>query len=84
MNKRKLLKLQVVNSYPSLWTGGSITIHGGQLECELYLHVVDGDGPVLMGRDWIKTLEFDEINSVEVSKSLHEVLEKHSSVLWDI
>ena len=62
----------------------AVKVNYGQLECELYLHVVDGDGPDLMGRDWNKalgvTLKFGEIYSAEESKSLHEILEKHSTI----
>ena len=62
----------------------AVKVNYGQLECELCVHVVDGDGPDLMGRDWIKalgvTLKLGEIHSVEESKSLHDVLEKHSTL----
>ena len=62
----------------------AVKVNYGQKECELYLHVVDGDGPNVMGRDWIKTVgvtfKLGEIHSVEESKSLHEILDKHSAI----
>ena len=51
----------------------------------MYLHVVDGDGPDLMRRDWIKalgvTLKLGDVHTVKESKSLHNVLDKHATVL---
>ena len=51
-------------------------------ECELLVHVVDGEGPDLLGRDWLRDLKvtLGEMHSLEESKSLQEVLEKHSSL----
>ena len=44
---------------------------------------IDGDGPDLMGRDWIKalgfTLKLGEIHFIEECKSLH-VVEKQSTL----
>ena len=55
-----------------------IKVNCGQQGCELYVQVVDGDGPDLMGKDWIKalgvTFKLADIHSVEDSNSLHEVL----------
>ena len=62
----------------------AVKVNYGQQECELCVHIVDGDGPDLMGRDWIKalgvTFKLGEIHSIEESKSLHDVLEKHSTL----
>ena len=46
----------------------AVKVNCGHQECELYLHVVDGDGPDLMGRDWIKalgvTLKLGDVHTV--------------------
>lgn len=60
----------------------SVVVNYGQQECDLYVQVVDGEGPDLMGRDWLRDLKVDigRIHSVEISQSLQDVLDKHSSV----
>ena len=56
----------------------------GQQERELYVQVVAGNGPDLMGRDWLSelkvTLKIGEVNTVEGGNSLQTVLERHSAV----
>ena len=66
----------------------AVKVNYSQLECELYLHVVDGDGPDLMGRDWIKalgvTLKLGEIHSAEESKSLLRSISLYLRRNWDV
>ena len=59
-----------------------------QQECELFVHVVNGEGPDLMGRDWLRNLKvtLGEIHALGDSSGLQEVLEKHSKLFamsWD-
>ena len=55
--------------------------YGGKKE-ELYLLVVEGNGPNLMGRDWLKhfRVSFGEVNSLDATPLLNEVLGRHSEV----
>ena len=34
-----------------------VVVKHRQQECELFVHVVDGEGPDLMGRDWLRDLK---------------------------
>ena len=34
-----------------------VVVGHGQQECELFVHVVDGEGPDLMGRNWLRDLK---------------------------
>ena len=49
---------------------------------ELQLPVVDGEGPDLMGREWIGHFKVNlgEINHLEHAQPLQEVLNKHAAV----
>ena len=67
---RRLLSLMVVNLSQSLDKKSIIVCWNMSCILYYYVHVVGGDGPDLMGRDWIKTLEV----------TLNNVLEKHSTV----
>ena len=51
-------------------------------ELELFVQVVDGKGPDLMGRDWLTQFEvaLRPVNSLESLPPLKEVLEKHAEV----
>ena len=76
------------------YTGESIEIVGaidvevefkGQLE-QLCLHVVKGDGPTLLGRDWLRKIKLDwkEMHSVHASPpDLESILTRHSAVFKD-
>jgi hypothetical protein len=59
--------------------------HNGQNQT-LPLIVTEGDGPSLIGRDWLSTLRLDwqMILAVEQNLSLKQVLDKHSSVFKDV
>lgn len=54
-------------------------------ELVLPIHVVQGGGPNLMGRDWLSQFQINlsELNLVEPSSPLGEVLDKHSEVFKD-
>ena len=63
---------------------GSVRVlveHNGQNQT-LPLIVTEGEGPSLIGRDWLATLHLDwqVILTVEQNLSLKQVLDKHSSV----
>ena len=76
------------------YTGESIEIVGaidvevefkGQLE-QLCLHVVKGDGPTLLGRDWLRKIKLDwkEMHSIHASPpDLESILARHSAVFKD-
>ena len=51
----------------------------------LPIHVVNGDGPNLMGRDWLSQFQINlkEVNLVEPNSPLGEVLDKYSEVFKD-
>ena len=44
------------------------------------MHVVDGEGPDLLGRDWLRDLKvtLGKIHALADCTALQEVLEKHS------
>ena len=46
------------------------------------MHVVDGEGPDLLGRDWLRDLKvtLGKIHALADSTALQEVLEKHSKL----
>ena len=58
--------------------------YGGK-ELVLPIHVVNGDGPNLMGRDWLSQFQINlnEVNLVEPNSPLGEVLDKYSEVFKD-
>ena len=64
-----------------------VVVNYGQQERELYVQVVDGEGPDLMGRDWMSelvvTLKLGDVHALEGESALHEVLDKHSSVFTE-
>ena len=57
----------------------------GSKELVLPIHVVNGDGPNLMGRDWLSQFQINlnEVNLVEPNSPLGEVLDKYSEVFKD-
>ena len=52
---------------------------------DVCVHVVEGDGPNLMDRDWLALLEVNlgEVNLLKNDCLLQTVLDKHNSVLND-
>ena len=58
--------------------------YGGK-ELVLPIHVVNGDGPNLMGRDWLSQFQINlsEVKLVEPNSPLGEVLDKYSEVFKD-
>ena len=84
------LELQKTSIRLRTYTGGEIPVrgsvrvpveHNGQNQT-LPLIVTEGEGPSLIGRDWLATLRLDwqVILTVEQNLSLKQVLDKHSSV----
>lgn len=77
------------------YTGETIQVFGqvpvvvnfGHKQSELYIHVVEGEGPDLMGRDWMSvlkvTLNTGKCHSVQENRALKEVLEKHAEVFGE-
>ena len=49
--------------------------------------VVDGEGPDLLGRDWMAamkmTFSVGDVHTVEQERSLQDILAKHSSLLTE-
>ena len=58
-----------------------------QEQSELFVQVVEGEGPDLLGRDWMAalkvTLSMGEVHTVEEERSLLEVLTKYSSIFTE-
>ena len=61
-----------------------IVIYGEQTK-QLVVYVVAGNGPNLMGRDWLCSLKVSigEVHKVQVPSGLPELLEKHKQVFSD-
>ena len=59
-----------------------VVVRHSRQECELFVHVVDGEGPDLMGRDWLGNLKvtLGKIYALADYTALQEVLEKHSKL----
>ena len=61
-----------------------VVISFGDKLCELYIQVVDGDGPNLTGRDWMAALEvmlsMGSVHTLEQKRSVQEV---HGSVFTE-
>ena len=84
---------QPVESNLRTYTGERIQVLGttkvkaryGEKELYLPIHVVDGSGPNLMGRDWLGHFEVNlkSINVVEHHSQLEAILDKHSEVFRD-
>ena len=65
----------------------NVKVQHGEQEAKLVLVVVTGNGPTLLGRNWLKYLRLDwkqisQLHSVKMQK-LHTVLDRHSSVFQD-
>ena len=63
----------------------SVKVSYNNCELELFVQVVDGKGPDLMGRDWLTQFKvaLRPVNSLESLPPLKEVLEKHAEVFND-
>ena len=61
-----------------------VVVTHGEKQYELYVLVVDGEGPDLLGRDWMDVLKVTfsvgEVHTVKQESSLQEILAKHSSL----
>lgn len=59
-----------------------LTVTYGEQTKQLVVHVVAGNGPNLMGRDWLCSLKVSigELHKVQVSNELSGLLEKHKQV----
>lgn len=64
-----------------------MVVNFGHKECELYSQLVQGEGPDLMGRDWMAALEVTlntrKCHSMQEDRVLKEVLEKHADVFGE-
>ena len=90
--QKSIKTLQPTDLKLKSYSGDTIPVYGqvpvvvryGQQERELNVQVVGGDGPDLMGRDWLSelkvTLNLGNVNLVEGGDSLQKILEKHMVV----
>ena len=84
-NKRLLpstVKLRMYTGEPLSVRGSMLArVKHGKHEAQLTLLVVRGEGPSLLGRDWLQQLQLDwyQVHQVHAS-SLEEVLERHAEV----
>ena len=89
--KSSISPLEESNTHLETYTGQTIPILGktsvsvrvADQEEVLPIHVVDGAGPNLMGRDWLHKFKINlgEVNHVEeVTQPLQAVLDKHATV----
>ena len=72
------------------YTGEAITVLGqvpvkvryGQTDYQLTVLVVEGEGPNLMGRNWLRELKvtLERIHSIVESSALSDILNKHSTL----
>ena len=64
-----------------------VVVNYGEKQCELFVLVVDGEGPDLLGRDWMSelkvTLSVGDVHTVEREGSLQDILAKHSSLFTE-
>ena len=85
--------LQTTNICLQTYTGEKISVVGSlQVEVshnnqtkQLPLLVVKGQGPSLLGRDWMNklTLDWQTIHNVQINRQLDELLQKHSALFRD-
>ena len=61
-----------------------VTVRYGNQQAELGLVVVTGDGPSLLGRDWLRAIRLDwaSMNTLR-TEALQNVLKKHESIFKD-
>ena len=60
----------------------SVNVRYGNQQAVLTIHVVEGGGPDLIGRDWLShyNITFDVIDQVEQPPTLQKILDKHAAV----
>ena len=60
----------------------SVNVRYGNQQVVLTIHVVEGDGPDLIGRDWLShfNITFDVIDQVEQPPTLQKILDNHAAV----
>ena len=63
----------------------TVSVSYRQQQKELSMLVVQGEGPTLLGRDWLKELQLDwnglhQIRKTTTSQQLQQVLDDHASV----
>jgi len=85
--------LKATDVHLKTYTGETVEVLGaaelavtyGEQTKQLVVHVVAGNGPNLMGRDWLYSLKVSigEIHKVQVPNGLPELLEKHKQVFSD-
>ena len=82
--------LKTTDVHLKTYTGETVEILGsaelevtyGEQTKQLVVHVAAGNGPILMGRDWLCNLKVSigELHKVQVSNELSGLLEKHKQV----
>ena len=91
----KVLKLNSVNTVLRTYTGEIIPVVG---ECELEVEyngfkgklpavVISGEGPCLLGRNWLQHISLDWsaiFNLTTMDKELNAILEAHSTVFQEV
>ena len=62
-----------------------VNMHYNNQQHEIRLVVVKGEGPCLLGRDWLQTFQVDwkEVHYATANPTLEDVVEKHSSLFSD-
>ena len=63
---------------------GSTTVQAkyGEQSLQLIVHVVDGQGPNLLGRDWLGKFKINELSNIHTlvtPSKLDQVLNKHTN-----
>ena len=63
----------------------NVEVTYGETKHNLVIHVVDGKGPNLMGRDWLSSLRLtiNNINSLSTTSAVQGVLDTHATVFSD-
>ena len=62
-----------------------VEVTHGEVKHNLVIHVVDGKGPNLMGRDWLSSLKLtvNSIHNLSTTSAVQEVVDKHVTVFSD-
>ena len=62
-----------------------VTVNYGEQTEQLVVYVVKGNGPNLMGRDWLSSLQVSigNIHKLEMPNKLSEILDRHKSVFTE-
>ena len=63
----------------------TVTVSYKDQVADLNLLVVAGDGPSLMGRDWLNHINLDwpRLNHVQATSASQQILDKHDSIFKD-